>query len=39
MDLLLSLSSLGIFTIAYGTMTGMTLFNNEYQIQDLNKLL
>jgi hypothetical protein len=38
MDLLLSLSSLGIFTIAYGTMTGMTLFNNEYQIQDLNKL-
>ena len=38
MDLLLSLSSLSLFTIAYGTMTGMTLFNNEYQIQDLNKV-
>ena len=38
MDLLLSLSSLGLFTIAYGTMTGMTLFNDKYQIQDLNKI-
>lgn len=38
MDLLLSLSSLSLFTIAYGAMTGMTLFNNEYQIQNLNKL-
>lgn len=38
MDLLLSLSSLSLITIAYGTMTGMTLFNNKYQIQNLNKL-
>jgi hypothetical protein len=38
MDILLSLSSLGLFTIGYGTLTGLTLFDDKYQIQDLNKL-
>lgn len=38
MDLLLSTSVLSFVTIAYGTMTGLTLFNDQYQLQDLNKL-
>ena len=38
MDLLLSTSTLGLFTIAYGTVTGMTLFNDKYRIENLDKL-
>ena len=38
MDLLLSTSVLSFVTIAYGTMTGLTLFDDQYQLQDLNKL-
>ena len=37
MDLLLSTSALALTTIAYGTATGMTLFDSQYKIEDKGK--
>lgn len=38
MDILLTLSAISTVTIGYSTLTGLTLFNNQYQIQNLNQL-
>lgn len=38
MDLLLSTSALALTTIAYGTATGMTLFDSQYKIEDPKKI-